>query len=103
MVGIVGGAVAGGVWPSSSSVSPTGPCEAERPRLAFLISAIGASFFLYNLAGKEFGRNPVSIPAPFNLNGTVFTVFGAPGPDLRHRDRDLGHRRCWSSSTAWWP
>ena len=47
------------------------------PRLAFLISAIGASFFLYNLAGKEFGRDSVSIPAPFNLSTTVFTVFGA--------------------------
>lgn len=47
------------------------------PRLAFLISAIGASYFLYNLAGKEFGRQPISIPAPYT-NGTVFTVFGAP-------------------------
>ena len=46
------------------------------PRLAFLISAIGASYFLYNLAGKEFGRNPDPIPSPF-VNGTVFTVFGA--------------------------
>jgi branched-chain amino acid transport system permease protein len=47
------------------------------PRLAFLISAIGASYFLYNLAGKEFGRQPISIPTAFT-NGTVFTVFGAP-------------------------
>ncbi len=47
------------------------------PRLAFLISAIGASYFLYNLAGKEFGRQPISIPNAFT-NGTVFTVFGAP-------------------------
>ncbi|HEY3842475.1 MAG TPA: branched-chain amino acid ABC transporter permease [Acidimicrobiales bacterium] len=46
------------------------------PRLAFLISAIGASYFLYNLAGKEFGRDSLSIPAPFT-NGTVATVFGA--------------------------
>jgi branched-chain amino acid transport system permease protein len=47
------------------------------PRLAFLISAIGASYFLYNLAGKEFGRQAINIPAPYT-NGTVFTVFGAP-------------------------
>jgi len=47
------------------------------PRLAFLISAIGASYFLYNLAGKEFGRQPISIPNAFT-NGIVFTVFGAP-------------------------
>jgi branched-chain amino acid transport system permease protein len=47
------------------------------PRLAFLISAIGASYFIYNLAGKEFGRQAINIPAPYT-NGTVFTVFGAP-------------------------
>jgi branched-chain amino acid transport system permease protein len=46
------------------------------PRLAFLISAIGASYFLYNIAGKEFGRNALSIPSPFT-NGPVFSVFGA--------------------------
>jgi branched-chain amino acid transport system permease protein len=46
------------------------------PRLAFLISAIGASYFIYNLAGKEFGRQAINIPAPYT-NGTVFTVFGA--------------------------
>ena len=46
------------------------------PRLAFLISAIGASYFIYNLAGKEFGRNALEIPAPF-LNGPAFTLFGA--------------------------
>jgi branched-chain amino acid transport system permease protein len=47
------------------------------PRLAFLISAIGASYFLYNLAGKEFGRQPIAVPTAFT-NGTVFMVFGAP-------------------------
>ena len=46
------------------------------PRLAFLISAIGASFFLYNLAGKEFGRTAVTVPLSFT--GTAFTLFGAP-------------------------
>jgi branched-chain amino acid transport system permease protein len=47
------------------------------PRLAFLISAIGASYFLYNLAGKEFGRQPIAVPIVFT-NGPVFMVFGAP-------------------------
>ncbi len=46
------------------------------PKLAFLISAIGASYFLYNFAGKEFGRLPATIPAPYT-NGIVFTFLGA--------------------------
>ncbi|MEU8134507.1 branched-chain amino acid ABC transporter permease [Streptodolium elevatio] len=45
------------------------------PRLAFLISAIGASFFLQNLAGKLFGRDPKAIPEIFT-NKKVFSVFG---------------------------
>ena len=32
------------------------------PRLTYLISAIGASYFLFNLAGKEFGRYTAFIP-----------------------------------------
>jgi len=46
------------------------------PKLAYLISAIGASFFLFTFAGKEFGRDSVDIKAPFT-NGNVFTLFGA--------------------------
>jgi branched-chain amino acid transport system permease protein len=46
------------------------------PKLTFLISAIGASFFLSNLAGKEFGRNGVSVPLTFT--STAFRLFGAP-------------------------
>jgi branched-chain amino acid transport system permease protein len=46
------------------------------PKLAYLISAIGASFFLLTMAGKEFGRISVSPPELFT-NGTVFTLFGA--------------------------
>jgi branched-chain amino acid transport system permease protein len=44
------------------------------PRLAFLITAIGASFFLFSLAGKLFGRDAQSIPPLFS-NGRVFSVF----------------------------
>jgi branched-chain amino acid transport system permease protein len=46
------------------------------PRLAFLITAIGASFFLFSLAGHLFGRDAQSVPdliAPKRL----FGVFGA--------------------------
>src|SRR3954453_7744261 len=32
------------------------------PRLAFLITAIGASFFLFSIAGQLFGRDAQSIP-----------------------------------------
>lgn len=46
------------------------------PRLAFLISAIGASFFLLNLAGKEFGHFNNPMP-PLYTSGKVFSVFGA--------------------------
>ncbi|GAC1444042.1 MAG: branched-chain amino acid ABC transporter permease [Mycobacteriales bacterium] len=46
------------------------------PRLAFLISAIGASFFLLNLAGKEFGRFNNPMPMLYT-SGKVFSVFGA--------------------------
>jgi branched-chain amino acid transport system permease protein len=45
------------------------------PRLAFLITAIGASFFLYSLAGHLFGRDSQSIPKLYQ-NTELFTVFG---------------------------
>ncbi|GCD99468.1 MULTISPECIES: branched-chain amino acid ABC transporter permease [Embleya] len=45
------------------------------PRLAFLISAIGASYFLQNLAGKLFGRDSRALPTLFE-NKKVFSVFG---------------------------
>jgi branched-chain amino acid transport system permease protein len=77
MLGIAGGAVAGGAVAFLLERVAYRPLRRRHaPRLAFLISAIGASYFLYNLAGKEFGRNSVSIPSLFT-NGTVFTVFGA--------------------------
>ncbi|MGW0559105.1 branched-chain amino acid ABC transporter permease [Streptomyces sp. NPDC003016] len=46
------------------------------PRLIFLITAIGASFFLYNLAGKLFGRDPLPMPDAYE-NKKVFSLFGA--------------------------
>src|SRR5665213_2811727 len=77
VLGIAGGAVAGGgVAFLLERVAYRPLRRRNAPRLAFLISAIGASYFLYNLAGKEFGRDSVSILSPFT-NGTVFTIFGA--------------------------
>ena len=79
VLGIAGGAAAGGAVAFLLERVAYRPLRRRNaPRLAFLISAIGASFFLYNIAGKEFGRDSVSIPAPFNLSATVFHVFGAP-------------------------
>lgn len=48
------------------------------PKLAFLISAIGASLFLSNLAGKFFGH-VVGLPFPtyFNVNHRVFNIGSA--------------------------
>lgn len=48
----------------------------QAPRLVFLITAIGASFFLYNLAGKLFGRNALPMPTMYD-NSEVVSVFGA--------------------------
>ena len=78
VVGIAAGAAAGGAVAFVLERVAYRPLRRHNaPRLAFLISAIGASFFLYNLAGKEFGRDSASIPTPFNQSATVFTVFGA--------------------------
>jgi branched-chain amino acid transport system permease protein len=47
------------------------------PKLAFLISAIGMSFFLSQLAGKLFNRlNNNNFPTYFNPNKTVFDIQG---------------------------
>jgi branched-chain amino acid transport system permease protein len=77
ILGIVAGALGGGAVAFLLERVAYRPLRRRSaPRLAFLISAIGASYFLYNLAGKEFGRNAVEIPAPFT-NGQAFTIFGA--------------------------
>ncbi len=47
------------------------------PKLAFLISAIGASLFLFNFVGKEFGRDPIAFPGIFH-DKTLFHIHGAP-------------------------
>jgi branched-chain amino acid transport system permease protein len=48
------------------------------PKLAFLISAIGASFFLSTFAGKVFNSQPANqFPPFFNQNAVLFTIDGA--------------------------
>jgi branched-chain amino acid transport system permease protein len=48
------------------------------PKLAFLISAIGASLFLSNLAGKLFNRlQNNQFPTYFNINHQVFKIGSA--------------------------
>jgi branched-chain amino acid transport system permease protein len=48
------------------------------PKLAFLISAIGASLFLSNLAGKLFNRLPNNVfPTYFDVNRQVLAIGGA--------------------------
>jgi branched-chain amino acid transport system permease protein len=45
------------------------------PKLAFLISAIGASFFLSAIAGKVFNRQPNNtFPEFFNVNATIVSI-----------------------------
>src|SRR5579862_4985350 len=76
-VGIIGGGIAGSIVAFLLERVAYRPLRRRHaPRLAFLISAIGASYFMYNIAGKEFGRFPITIPTPYT-NGTVFHLFNA--------------------------
>jgi branched-chain amino acid transport system permease protein len=76
-VGVLGGAVAGAVTAFMLERVAYRPLRRRgAPRLAFLISAIGASLLLLNLAGKEFGRFNNPMP-PLYTSGKVFSVFGA--------------------------
>ena len=78
VLGIVAGGVVGAVVATGVERVAYRPLRRRHaPVLAYLISAIGASYFLFNLAGKEFGRIPISVPQPY-VNNAVFTIFGAP-------------------------
>ncbi|HVA59900.1 MAG TPA: branched-chain amino acid ABC transporter permease [Mycobacteriales bacterium] len=77
VVGTLGGAAAGGTVAFILERVAYRPLRRRNaPKLAYLISAIGASYFLFNIAGKEFGRQSANIPTPYT-NGTLFHVFGA--------------------------
>jgi branched-chain amino acid transport system permease protein len=77
VVGTVVGAIAGGVVAFLLERVAYRPLRRRHaPRLAFLITAIGASFFLFSLAGHLFGRDSQSIPDLYG-NGRVFSIFSA--------------------------
>jgi branched-chain amino acid transport system permease protein len=78
VLGVLAGGVAGAVMAALLERVAYRPLRKRNaPKLAYLISAIGASYFLFNLAGKEFGHLGVSTPQPY-INTTVFRIFGAP-------------------------
>jgi branched-chain amino acid transport system permease protein len=76
-LGMAGGAVVGGVTAFLLERVAYRPLRRRgAPKLAFLISAIGASLLLLNLAGKEFGRFNNSFPELYK-NQRVFSIFSA--------------------------
>ncbi|MCL6538851.1 MAG: branched-chain amino acid ABC transporter permease [Acidothermus sp.] len=80
LIGIIAGAVTGGVVAFVLERVAYRPLRRRHaPKLAFLISAIGMSYFLYNLAGKEFGRDARTMKPPFTVTPSkpLFTIFGA--------------------------
>ncbi len=78
IVGIVSGALVGAILAALLERVAYRPLRRRNaPKLAYLISAIGASYFLFNMAGKEFGRYNLAVPQIFN-DHPVFTIYGAP-------------------------
>ncbi|MDQ1684847.1 MAG: branched-chain amino acid transport system permease protein [Frankiaceae bacterium] len=77
LLGVIVGALVGGAVAFLLERVAYRPLRRRNaPKLAFLISAIGASLFLLNIAGKEFGRQAIPMPDLYT-NGNVFSVFGA--------------------------
>ncbi|HWA67632.1 MAG TPA: branched-chain amino acid ABC transporter permease [Mycobacteriales bacterium] len=78
-LGVASGAVVGGLAAFVLERVAYRPLRRRgAPPLAFLISAIGASFFALNLAGKEFGNNPIAVQQDLYAEHPVFHIFGAP-------------------------
>ena len=79
VAGLLAGALGGGAAAFVLERTAYRPLRKRgAPKLAYLISAIGASQFASNLAGKEFGRDSVNLPAPlFPYSKRVFSIFGA--------------------------
>jgi branched-chain amino acid transport system permease protein len=79
VIGVVSGAItAGAIAWVLERVAYRPLRKRGAPKLAFLISAIGASFFLSQLAGKLFNRlTGNSFPNFFNIDSTAFTILGA--------------------------
>lgn len=78
LLGVIAGGAAGAVAAVLLERTAYRPLRNRHaPRLAYLISAIGASLFMINIAGKEFGRIAVNVPKLYE-NGVVFSIFGTP-------------------------
>jgi branched-chain amino acid transport system permease protein len=79
LLGLVSGAVVGGAAAWALERVAYRPLRRRgAPKLAFLISAIGVSFFLSQLAGKLFNRfTNNTFPNYFQIDRTVFKIFGA--------------------------
>ena len=79
IAGILAGALSGGLAAFVLERTAYAPLRRRHaPKLAYLISAIGASLFASNLAGKEFGRQNVPPATLFNYDAEVFSVGGVP-------------------------
>ena len=78
LCGVIAGGVTGGAvaW-ALERVAYRPLRKRNAPKLAFLISAIGASFFLAQLAGKLFSRLTNTFPTFFGANRSVFHIAGA--------------------------
>jgi branched-chain amino acid transport system permease protein len=79
IIGVLAGAITAGIiaW-ILERVAYRPLRKRGAPKLAFLISAIGASFFLAQLAGKLFNRlTSNGFPAFFSTDSTVFTILGS--------------------------
>src|SRR5271169_6110713 len=77
VIGILAGALAGGAAAFALERVAYRPLRKRNaPRLTYLISAIGASYFLYNIAGKEFGRYTAFMPEPQVVTGHAFYLCG---------------------------
>jgi len=78
LAGVLAGAATGGLvaW-VLERVAYRSLRKRNAPKLAFLISAIGASFLLSQLAGKMFSRLTNTFPDFFNKNRVLFHVVGA--------------------------
>ena len=76
--GLICGAVAGALAAFTLERTAYAPLRRRgAPKLAYLISAIGASYFAFNLAGKEFGRQSVNGPNLYDNQTVLFHVFSA--------------------------
>jgi len=78
ILGILAGGIAGGFSAVVLERVAYRPLRKRgAPKIAYLISAIGASYFLINIAAKEFGRIGQSMVQPY-IDHPIATIFGAP-------------------------